>query len=131
MNYSFSKAKLPKGASYPLKRSALNAALTRANINDLVYVSYLKSQRSNELMRATYHGDHRRDYYASGKTSLSVYSVPSDERAVTESAILNGGLDALVGWLKKCETAQNTWRAKNHNFILVFSPLKSLVGSET
>jgi hypothetical protein len=130
MNYSFSKAKLPKGASYPLKRSALDAALEQANVKDLVFVYYLKNQRSNEVMRADYHGNHRRDYFASGKTAVTVYSVPSGQRAATESSLLNEGVKAIVKWLEKTETAGNTWRSTDHQLVLEFS-LQSLKQTES
>jgi hypothetical protein len=130
MNYSFSKAKLPKGASYPLKRSALDAALEQVNVKDLVIVYYLRSQRRDEVMRADYHGNHRRDYYASGKTTVTVYSVPSAQRAVTESALLNEGVKAIVEWLEKTETAGNTWRSADHQLVLEFS-LQSLKTAES
>lgn len=121
MNYSFSKAKLPKGTSYPLKRSALDAALEQANVRGLVFVYYLKKQRTDEVMRADYHGDHRRDYFASGETSVTVYSVPSTQRAVTESALLNEGVEVIAKWLQKTETAGNTWRSTDHQLVLEFS----------
>jgi len=121
MGYSFSKAKLPKGNSYPLKRSALDRALGQANVKDLVSVSYLRTQRPNEVMRADYHGDHRNDYFASGKTSVTIYSVHGEERAATESALLNEGVNAIVDWLVKAETAGSTWRAANHQLVLEFA----------
>ena len=51
MNYLFSKDKLPKGMSYPLKRSAFDAALQEANVRDLCLVDYLRRQRTNEVIR--------------------------------------------------------------------------------
>jgi hypothetical protein len=125
MGYSFSKDKLPKGTSYPLKRSVLDRALEQANVNDLVIVSYLITQRRNEVMRADYHGNHRRDYFASGKTSVTIYSVAGEQRAATESALLNEGVKAIVEWLVKAETSGNTWRAVDHQLVLEFS-LQSL-----
>jgi len=130
MNYSFSKDKLPKGASYPLKRSALDAALEHANLKDLVYVVYLRNQRRDEVMRADYYGNHRKDFYASGKTSVTVYSVPSEQRAATESSLLNEGVRAIIKWLEKTETAGNTWRSTNHQLALEFS-LQSLKQTES
>jgi hypothetical protein len=112
---------LPKGTSYPLKRSVLDRALEQAKVNDLVIVSYLRTQRQNEVMRADYHGNHRRDYFASGKTSVTIYSVPGEQRAAIESALLNEGIKAVVEWLVKAETAGNTWRAVDHQLVLNFS----------
>jgi len=121
LKYLFSKAKLPKGASYPLKRSALDNVLAQANIKNLAMVDYLRKQRTNEVVRADYHGDHRKDYFASGKTSLTVYSVPKEQRAAVESALLNEGIKAIVAWLAKAEAAGNTWRAVDHQLVLIFS----------
>ncbi len=130
MGYSFSKAKLPKSTSYPLKRSALDRALEEANVKDLVFVSYLRTQRPNEVMRADYHGEHGTGSYASGKTSVTVYSVPGKLRAAMESALLNEGVKAIVGWLVKAETAGNTWRAVDHQLVLKFS-MQSLTQIES
>jgi hypothetical protein len=129
MGYSFSKARLPKGTGYPLKRSALDRALEQANVNDLVFVSYLRTQRPNEVMRADYHGEHRR-VGVSGKTSVTVYSVPGQQRAATQSALLNEGVKAIVEWLIKAESAGNTWRAVDHQLVLNFS-LQSLTQLES
>lgn len=130
MDYSFSKHKLPKGASYPLKRSALDAALAQANVKDLVFVDYLRNQRRDEVMRADYHGNHRRGSFASGKTAVTVYSVPSEQRAAVESCLLNEGVKAIVEWLEKTESAGNTWRSTDHRLVLEFS-LQSLKKTES
>jgi hypothetical protein len=41
--------------------------------------------------------------------------------ADVESALMNGGLAAVVAWLAKCEKAQNVWRATDHDLVLEFS----------
>jgi hypothetical protein len=128
MDYSFSKDKLPKGTSYPLKRSHLDAALEQANVKNLVIVSYLRKQRPNEVMRADYHGEYLQGFVA-GKAWLTIYSVPQEQRAATESALLNEGIPAIVKWLLKAETERNTWRAVNHALVLEFD-LRSLVQIE-
>ena len=129
MDYSFRKAKLPKGTSYPLKRSHLDSALEQANVKDLVHVVYLRSQRMNEVMRADYHGEHLKGFSA-GKAWITIYSVPGEQRAATESVLLNEGIPAVVKWLLKAETERNTWRAVNHELVLKFD-LQSLVQIES
>ena len=126
MDYSFTKAKLPRGTSYPLKRSRLDAALEQAGLKNVLRVTYLRQQRRNEVMRADYHGEHLRGGY----TSLTVYSVPGDERAATEFALLKEGIPAIIQWLLKAETERNTWRAVNHELVLKFD-LRSLVQIES
>src|ERR1700694_2692545 len=126
MDYSFTKAKLPRGTSYPLKRSRLDAALGQAGLKNVLRVTYLRQQRRNEVMRADYHGEHLRGGY----TSLTVYSVPGDERAATEFALLKEGIPAIIQWLLKAETERNTWRAVNHELVLKFD-LRSLVQIES
>lgn len=120
MGYSFNKAKLPKGSSYPLKRSALDGALEKANLKDLVFVHYLRAQRPNEVMRADYLSEDKKGAFASGKTSLTIYSVPGNQRAATEAALLKEGLTAVVDWLVKAEAAGNVWRAVDHQILLKF-----------
>jgi len=129
MDYSFSKDKLPKGTSYPLKRSRLDAALEQAGVKCLAYVTYLRKQRRNEVMRADYYGEHLR-VGAAGQTSLTIYSVPGEERVATESALLKEGIPAIIQWLLKAETERNTWRAVNHELVLKFD-LQSLVQIES
>ena len=129
MDYSFNKDKLPKGTSYPLKRSHLDAALEQANVKNLVFVSYLRQQRPNEVMRADYHGEHLK-VGSAGSASLTIYSVSGEQRAATESALLHEGIPAIIKWLLKAEAAGNTWRAVDHALVLEFSP-PSLVQIES
>jgi len=124
MEYSFSKSKLPKGESYPLKRSLLDSALQQAGIKNVAIVSYLRNQRVDEVMRVDFLGEHTKTA-VSGNASLTVYSVPKEQRAITESVLSHEGLETIVKWLQKVETAGNTWRFADHHLVLEFS-LQSL-----
>jgi hypothetical protein len=46
MNYGFSQQKLPRGFSFPLKRSALDAALAAAGITHIHVVYYITTARA-------------------------------------------------------------------------------------
>ncbi|SRR5882724_7781133 len=125
MEYSFNKSKLPKSESYPLKRSLLDHSLEQAGIKNVAIVSYLRNQRIHEVMRADFHGEHLQGAGAAGSASVTIYSVPNEQRSVTESALLREGVAAIAKWLKKAETAGNTWRFADHHLVLEFS-LQSL-----
>lgn len=56
--YSFSKDKLPRGLSYPLKRSLLDNALGAASVCEVVCsVRYLGEQNGNTVLNAHFSPD--------------------------------------------------------------------------
>jgi hypothetical protein len=112
--YHYSKARLPAGESYPLKRGELDAALREHSVTTLRTV-YLSRRGGTHLLTARFIADHRH-MAASGSTSLSVCSVPSDLRRDIRAALLDGGLDRVIRWLAAVEHAAETWRLQGHQF---------------
>jgi len=118
MNYSFDKSKLPQGMSYPLKRNVLSAALEEFQIFQVHVVYFWIRQHGNIVMRADYLGETNKGWFAAGKSSVTLYAVPSKERHMTQHLLLEKGLPALCTWLQKAEAAENVWRGMYHSFVI-------------
>ena len=114
MEYYSSKDKLPKGLSYPLKRSILDPALDAAGVARLGAVYYKRKAWRQEpgdvVLRATYCGEGNRGWFAAGTSSIYVFAVPSDLRRQIEDALLAGALQLVASWLRDLERAGNTRR---------------------
>ena len=112
--YSFSKDKLPKALSYPLKRSVLDAVLWTSSVYDAIwYVHYSGHQNSNTLLRAHFHAE-QDDFAARGKVMLTVWAVRRNERKITEELLVRDGLPLLCEWLAKAKLEGNSWRGFVH-----------------
>jgi hypothetical protein len=116
--YAFSKAKLPKELSHPLKRSLLDAALRSASVYETVwFVRYLGRQNGNTVMDAHF-GPEQYSYAAAGKVMLTLWAVPAKGRHVTEDLLLNHGLPSLCRWLARSRSEGNVWRGSAHSLTL-------------
>ncbi len=118
LNYSFDKSKLPYGMSYPLKRSLLDAAFEKFQIVQVYVVYYWTQRHGNIVMRADYLGEANKGWFAAGKSNVTLYAVPSNDRRMTEHVLIEQGLPALCTWLQKAEAAENVWRGTNHSFVI-------------
>jgi len=113
-SYSFSKDKLPKSLSYPLKRSLLDATLQSSSVYETIwYVHYSGRQYRNTVLRAHFHPEQGGDY-AAGKIMLTVWAVPRNERKTTEDLLVRDGLPLLCQWLAKTKLEGNSWRGFVH-----------------
>jgi hypothetical protein len=117
--YSFSKSKIPRGLSYPLKRSLLDAGLVSSSISQVFHVFYNMRHGGNIVMRADFMGEgHGFSPFSAGKSSLTVYAVPSQEKHAIETLLVKEGLPRVCAWLQRVEQEGNGWRAKNHSIVL-------------
>jgi hypothetical protein len=120
--YSFSKSKIPRGLSYPLKRSLLNAGLVSSSISQVFLVFYNMRHGGKIVMRADFMGEgHGFSSFSAGKSSLTVYAVPSQEKHAIETLLVKEGLPRVCAWLQRVEQEGNGWRAKNHSIVLEFA----------
>ena len=72
-------------------------------------------------MRADFMGEgHGFPPSSAGKSSLTVYAVPSQEKHDIETLLAREGLPRVCAWLQRVEQASNAWRAKNHSIVLEF-----------
>jgi len=58
---------------------------------------------------------------SAGKSSLTVYAVPSQEKHAIETQLVKEGLPRVCAWLQRVEQEGNGWRAKNHSIVLEFA----------
>ena len=119
MVYAFDKQRLPRGFSFPLKRSILDSALTTAHITRIHCVYYWLQQASDIVLRADYCGEANRAW-AAGQASITLYAVPARERSHTESVLIAQALPQLCTWLQTAEMAGNVWRGVDHTLVFLF-----------
>jgi hypothetical protein len=122
--YSFIKEKLPKAFSFPLKRSILDAALDEASVRTQVYSVRYMLYHHNQWGR-------RKDGFpilevlfspelkgnsdsAYGKSLITVWAVPSQERKQCEGVLIETGLPHMCQWLERASVAGNVWRSTAH-----------------
>ena len=113
--YSFSKDKLRKGLSYPLKRSLLDAALRTAAVYDTIWYVRYSARQYNDLVLEAYFGPEPHSYAASGKVMVDVLAVPSRCRKATEELLVAEGLPVLCRWLARVRAEGNAWRSFGHS----------------
>lgn len=122
LQYSVSKSKIPRGLSFPLKRSLLDAELLSSSISQVFHVLYNMRRGGNIVMRADFMGEgHGFPPFTAGKSSLTVYAVPSQEKHAIETLLVKEGLPRVCAWLQRVEQEGNAWRAKNHSIVLEFA----------
>jgi hypothetical protein len=119
LQYSFSKAKIPRGSSYPLRRSLLDAALVSSSVTEVFHVFYFMRHSGNIVMRADFLGEGY-GFTLGGRISVTLYSVPSREKHQIEALLKTEGLPRVCAWLQRVQQAGNAWRAKNHSIVLEF-----------
>jgi hypothetical protein len=114
--YSFSKDKLPRGYSYPLKRGLLDERLDEAELIKIAGVYYCFNLKSDNLvLRGDYFGEAHKGWAGAGLSSIWLWAVRSEERKVIETVLVNEALPALIVWLRKAEQEGNVWRATSRH----------------
>lgn len=113
--YSFSKDRLPKTLSYPLKRSHLDSALQSAGVYDTVYsVRYVGRPYLNMVLHASFTPDRQGHPTVRGKSLITVRAIRSERRHVAEQLLVVEGLPILCRWLTKSRNEGNVWRSTEH-----------------
>ncbi len=125
--YGFDKAKLPRGLSFPLKRSVLDAALLKAGLSGIHCVYYWLRQSGHVVIRVEYCGEGRRAWAAAGQASITVYAVPSADRQATEACLVSEVLPQMVCWLEALESAGNVRRGVDQHFVATFEAGTALI----
>jgi hypothetical protein len=122
MTYAFSKQKLPKDYSYPLKRSYLDQALTAVDTSNLSGVNYVLGQGNHGIvLRASFCSIDRKGWAGAGRSALWIYAVPSSQRAAIESELKLQGLPAVISFLMKSSVQPGAWHYKDRFLTLSFS----------
>jgi hypothetical protein len=130
--YWFSKEKLPRGFSYPLKRSSLDSALRANSVYDAVYsVRYLFAHHgAASVLDAQFvpfgRGVHPR---VVGRSLITLQAVPSKDRLRVEEQILTTALPLLCDWLAQTQTKGNSWRGMPHVFAFQLAGEKCMLAT--
>jgi hypothetical protein len=118
MAYSFLKWKLPRGQSFPLKRSVLDDALERAGVMEGVQAVYYHLWKPPvPVLRVSFSGEDRRGWPHRGTSSITLYAVASAERKLVELLLVSQGLPVVVRWLETIAAAGNTIRGPNQDLV--------------
>jgi len=113
--YSFSKNKLSKRLSYPLKRSLLDEALHTHHVYEAVYfVRYLGHPNRAIVLDASFNPVGRGHPKNAGRSMLTLYAVPAEQRHAIETLIVNHALPMLCLWLAKTQAEGEGWRIFPH-----------------
>lgn len=114
--YSFSKNKIPKGYSYPLKRSVLDGQINEASLTQIYNVYYCFNLNSEDLvLRGNYFGEAHKGWAGAGLSSIWLWAVPSNKRKDIETILIQEALPKLIAWLQKAEREGNVWRSKSRH----------------
>jgi hypothetical protein len=113
--YAFSKDRVGRELSYPLKRSLLDSALHLASVYKAVYsVRYLGNRNSTVVLDASFTPEWRGHPTVRGRCLITVWAVPSQERHAAEQLLVAEGLPILCRWLAKTRSEANAWRGIEH-----------------
>jgi hypothetical protein len=118
--YSFSKDRLAKGWSYPMKRSALDHALFEAGATSVASVTFSRDTRPlshphRPPLSVQYHGENA-PYAMAGCCVISVKSVPSESRFIIAEALATR-LGDVARWIANIVEQTPTWRAEGHGLL--------------
>ena len=114
--YGFSKEKLPKGLSYPLKRSLLDSALRAASVYGAVYTVRYLAGRSPVVLDAQFVPVGRQVHSTVvGRCLITVWAVTSATRHHLEQQIVTIALPQLCDWLAQSQTEDSAWRIMPHS----------------
>lgn len=92
------------------------------SISQVSHVFYNMRRGGNIVMRADFMGEgHGFPPFSAGKSSLTVYAVPSQEKHAIETLLVKEGLPRVCAWLQHVQQGGKGWRAKNHSFALEFA----------
>ncbi len=119
--YSFSKDKLPATFSYPLKRPLPDSALDAASVKSTVYsVRYLFRRKGAPATLDAWFSPHN-GYHpsVSGRSLVTIWAVPSDQRKSCEDLLIAQGLPVLCRWLEQSSVAKNVWRSSAYSLSLI------------
>lgn len=119
--YGFDKAKLPKGYFFPLKRSFLDNLILEYDIKKIHVVYYWLAKLNYldpPLLRADYTGESKKERFAAGKSSITVYGVKSSDKDDQIKLAANEGTEAIMKWINMLENSGNVVRAKDHSIII-------------
>jgi hypothetical protein len=133
LGYSFiGNEKLPRGLSFPIKRSALDEFLRREGITKVTGVAFCGNSGHNAILTAEYYGPRRKSSHHT--LNLWIYAVRSDLRRSVEELIVHAAFPRLTEWLLSFSDDSHLRAKTDHSTsfaleeIPVIDPLASPVG---
>jgi hypothetical protein len=116
--------RLPRDESYPISRSAIDAALSGAGVEtvDLIYflragVDDRKRSSSGEIIRIDFRAA-TRDHPE--RVELRVYAVPTSLKEALGRAGVPSAVTRAAAWLRSSEIAEVPYRSSDHFFAARF-----------
>jgi hypothetical protein len=137
MLFESSPSPLRPGQSYPITKRALDAALRERGVDVVRQVGWIHrhdTHRADLVLLAQYDGLDARQATTHanrpGTVTMTILSVPSEERAEVEKALLEHGLGPLAAWLAQIADRPETWRTEPHDLAISISGGKVHVSEE-
>jgi hypothetical protein len=116
LSYRFSRRKIPRGFSYPMKRSMLDAVIAAGGIQSVASVVFYFKRAPESLFTVSYTGEQNDGILDPGTFSIWIYAVPSIERSGVQESIMRSVIPAALDWIVEIGHAGNVRRMGNHYF---------------
>jgi hypothetical protein len=100
-NFELTTRRLPKGTSYPLKRSSLEEVFAKARVGS-VYLIHFHHWPGRPLFEAIFQGNDRSASWA-GRCEVHINSVPNRVARQLEPLILSEVFPKFFEWLRIAE----------------------------
>ena len=116
LGYRFSRSKVPRGFSYPMKRSVLDAAIAARGVHSVASVVFYFQRGPESILTVTYTGEQNDGILKPGTFSIWIYAVPSIERSTVQESIMRFVIPTALDWIVEIDHAGNVRRTGNHHF---------------
>jgi hypothetical protein len=116
LDYHFSRHKVPRGFSYPMKRSLLDPAIAERGIKSIRSVVFYFSRSRESVVAVNYTGEQNDKILQPGSFSFWIYAVRSTERSSIQESIMRLVLPTALDWIVELDHAGNVRRTGNHHF---------------
>jgi hypothetical protein len=116
LDYQFSRHKVPRGFSYPMKRSLLDPAIAERGIKSIRSVVFFFSRSRESVVAVNYTGEQNAGILQPGTFSFWIYAVRSTERSIIQESIMRLVLPPALDWIVELDHAGNVRRTGNHHF---------------
>ena len=100
-NFALRTQRLPKGNSYPLHRSTLEATIANAGVSSIYQIRF-HHWPGRPLLEALFQGNGRSATWA-GHCEMHINSVPSRTAEQLEPLVLSEVFPNFLEWLRKAE----------------------------
>jgi hypothetical protein len=116
LGYQFSRHKVPRGFSYPMKRGVLDAAIAARGLQSVASVVFYFRRAPESIFTVTYTGEQNDGILKPGTFSIWIYAVPSSERSKVQESIMRSVIPSALDWIVEIDHAGNVRRTGNHHF---------------